>query len=184
MSDSKILGGDDRIRRETNPSARADLKAADQPREGEDGTTFNLSERRRMLRAEWKQEALPTPPAIPGWHFVYLTTTNNSDPIHKRIRMGYEPVKASEVPGFEHYKVAGGEFDGCVSVNEMILFKIPEEIWRDIMMEFHHDRPNDEEELLRANAVPEDKDRSGRKLTSHEGEGFQKLGSIPPQPRF
>jgi len=55
---------------------------------------FASQERRRMFRDEFAQEALPNAPEIPGFHCCWLSTTHQYDPIHKRMRIGYTPVKA------------------------------------------------------------------------------------------
>lgn len=106
-------------------------------------------DRKRMFRDEFSFEALPKPPNVPGWHFVWITTTNKSDPPHRRIRMGYQPVKAEEFPEFSHLRSKAGEWEGCISINEMLLFKIPEDIYQAIMKEFHHYAPAEEEERLK-----------------------------------
>lgn len=128
------------------------------------------SEARRKMFREFAQEALPSPPPMPGWHYLWLSTTNQYDPIHKRLRMGYELVKAEELPGFESYKVGNGQFEGCVSVNEMILAKIPDEVYQDIMAVYHHELPMEEEERLRTNAIETLRDSNGRQLGEKLGE--------------
>lgn len=182
MSENKITGGDERLKKSEIPSARGGREQADDDRTQKDGTAFSMEERRRNLRSEWMQEVLPTPPDVPGWHFCWLSTTNASDPIYKRMQKGYEPVKVSEIPGFAQYRVTQGEYEGCVACNEMLLFKIPEELYQDVMSYFHYELPNEEEEVLRAN-LPEDvKDSSGRKL--NEVEGFDRLTRRVRQPNF
>lgn len=184
MSENIINGGDERLKKSSGPATRADRSAADQEREGKDGTVMSVEERRRLMRSEWAQEVLPTPPSIPGWHFCWLSTTNSSDPIYKRIQKGYEPVKAPEIPGFMQFRVDQGEFEGCVACNEMLLFKIPEELYQDVMSYFHHELPHNEEEMLRANAekVVSGSDSNGRELG--EVEGFSSLGRKARIPTF
>lgn len=142
-------------------------------------------ERRRMFK-EFSQEALPTPPARPGWHYVWLSTTNQYDPIYKRLRMGYVPVKAEEIPDFDHYRVKSGEYEGCISMNEMILFQIPQEIYQEIMEEYHHYRPMEEEERIKVNAVDSLKDSRGKKLGDfdQDDDGFRNLSSNTKPPVF
>lgn len=140
----------------TDERTRIDKTNSRQPRDGadhdrkeQDGTTFTAKERAEMLRNEFAQEALPSPPKLPGWHLCWLSTTNSYDPIHKRIRVGYQPVKASELVGFDEYNVREGEWAGCVSCNEMVLFKIPEDVYQEIMKLFHHDMPMEEEAKIK-----------------------------------
>jgi len=140
-------------------------------------------ERRRMFR-EFVQEALPTPPAIPGWHYCWLSMTNQYDPIYKRVRMGYEPVKAEDIKDFSHYRIKSGEYEGCISVNEMVLFKIPQELYQEIMEEYHHFRPLEEEQRLKANLLPNDRDSNGKQLGSIEGDGLVDLGRSVKTPTF
>jgi hypothetical protein len=175
---------DERIKR-TPDSSRESRKVEDQPRAGADQSVAGISERRKMFR-DFIQEALPTPPAVPGWHFVWLSTTSQYDPIYKRVRMGYEPVKAEELPGYENYRVKSGEHEGLVSVNEMLLFKIPQEIYQEIMEEYHHNMPNEEEERLRSNAVSNEADSNGRRLGGFDkdDEGFRSMRGIFQTPVF
>jgi len=61
-------------------------------------------ERLDAFRDKWANSALPDLPenVIPGMHLCWLSTTNTYDSIDKRMALGYEPVKASELGiGFE-----------------------------------------------------------------------------------
>lgn len=171
--------GDDRL---TKSAARDDRSSADAERINKDGTSMTLEERRKQMRSEWTQDVLPTPPKVPGWHFCWLSTTNSSDPIYRRMQKGYVPVKVSELTGFSTQSVAGGEFDGVIACNEMLLFKIEEELYQDIMMYLHHELPMSEEELLKANAKPSGADSDGRDLG--DVEGFEALARKVKTPNF
>jgi hypothetical protein len=101
-------------------------------------------ERVEAFRDKWQNSALPDIPGgiLPGFHLCWLSTTNNYDSIDKRMALGYEPVKASELKGFENLgKMSSGKFEGCVSCNEMILFKLPEEIYQEVMRMLHLEDP-------------------------------------------
>jgi hypothetical protein len=102
-------------------------------------------ERLEAFRDKWANNALPDIPAglIPGMHLCWLSTTNQYDSIDKRIALGYEPVKAGELgKGFEQLgKLSSGRFEGCVSCNEMVLFKIPEDIFQEVARMLHHEDP-------------------------------------------
>ena len=102
-------------------------------------------ERLDAFRDKWQNSALPDIPedAIPGMHLCWLSTTNQYDSIDKRMALGYEPVKAAELgKGFEALgKMNSGKFEGCVSCNEMVLFKIPEEIYQEVMRMLHLEDP-------------------------------------------
>ena len=174
---------DERIKK--SPDATRVTRSAEvrDARDVAENTLATASERRRMFR-EFSQEALPTPPQIPGWHFIWLSTTNQYDPIYKRQRMGYEPVKAEELPGYENFRVKSGEFEGLIAVNEMILFKIPQEIYQEIMEEYHHNMPLEEEDRLKANAVLGERDSNGKQLGMVEGDGIGSMGSRVNTPVF
>jgi signal-transduction protein with cAMP-binding, CBS, and nucleotidyltransferase domain len=101
------------------------------------------------------------------------------------MRMGYEPVKIEDVPGFESYKVKAGEHTGFVACNEMLLYKIPEEIYQDIMSELHHYAPQDEADKIRVQAESAiGRDSRGRPLGMVEGEGIVDLDKPMPVPVF
>ncbi len=167
---------DSRLSKSASSPVTQDRDEADASRVNQDGTMFDRAERIRMIREEWSQDVLPQPPKLAGWHYCWLSTTNSTDPIYKRQQKGYEPVKASEIPGWTQYTVNGGEFEGCVACNEMLLFKIPEDIYQEIMHIFHYERPMEEEEILKANARDklDSKDSNGKQLGSVDG--FDSLG--------
>lgn len=174
--------GDDRLKKDSGASARASRDNADVSRVQTDGTALSAAERRRLLRQEWVAEVLPTPPEIPGFHACWLSTTNSTDPIHKRLQLGYQPVKLVEVPGFEQYKVNDGPFEGCVACNEMLLFKIPQQVYQDIMTIYHHDIPLEQEAAIRDRVNNQtDEDSNGRRLHEVEGD-FASLGRAPTRP--
>ena len=95
------------------------------------------SERLDEFRKTFFQSALPDLPPIPGYHVCWLTTENPRDPVHGRIRLGYEPIKAHDIPGWEHASMKTGEWAGCVGVNEMIAFKLPLHLYEAYMKEAH-----------------------------------------------
>ena len=102
-------------------------------------------ERLDAFRDKWANSALPDLPEgiIPGFHLCWLSTTNNYDSIDKRMALGYEPVKASELgKGFETLgKMSSGKFEGCISCNEMVLFKLPDEVYQEVMRMMHLEDP-------------------------------------------
>ena len=102
-------------------------------------------ERLDAFRDKWANSALPDLPkdTIPGFHLCWLSTTNTYDSIDKRMALGYEPVKAAELgKGFEALgKMSSGKFEGCVSCNEMVLFKLPEDVYQEVMRMLHLEDP-------------------------------------------
>jgi hypothetical protein len=163
-------------------SQRGARSNADDARVGLDGTGTSAEQRKRLLRDEFQQEALPRVPEIPGFHCCWLSATSNYDPIAKRVRMGYTPVMAADMPGMEKLRMTSGDYEGIVSCNEMLLFKIPDELYQEIMTEFHHDGPMREEESLKAQLLRNEQDSTGKDLESVEG--FEDLAVHRRTPRF
>ena len=127
-----------------------DDRLADRVQEVKDRATVDSSstahrERLDAFRDKWANSALPDIPkdAIPGMHLCWLSTTNTYDSIDKRMALGYEPVKASELgKSFEGLgKMNSGKFEGCVSCNEMVLFKLPEDVYQEVMKMLHLEDP-------------------------------------------
>jgi len=153
--------------------------AEDQARTSDAGTALTAEQLSSMIRDEFRQEALPRVPELPGWHLCWLSTTNSYDPIHKRMRLGYVPVKVEELAGFESMRMNSGEFAGCVSCNEMLLFKIRSELYLAIMDQFHHQMPLEEEENLRRQLEGDGMtDRTGKPLVgaTEDSDGLAELG--------
>lgn len=101
----------------------------------------------KFMEEEFSEAVLPNPPSLQGQHLVWLTSNGQTDTIYKRQRIGYTPVRQSEMPGFDASNgqtLAG--FDGFVTCNEMVLFKIPETRYQQIMALYHHKKPLQEEE--------------------------------------
>jgi len=106
------------------------------------------NDRLEMFRNQLFNDALPDLPEIPGYHLCWLTTTNQRDPIHRRIQLGYEPIKPDEVPGMEYASLKTGEWAGFIGVNEMLAFKLPMSLYEAFMQEAHHTAPLREEDKL------------------------------------
>lgn len=183
---------DERLVRDTSTvpdaSTRGSRADEDKSREEEDGTSLTMEQRKQLLRKEWQADLLPEIRDEKGyWHYCWLSTNNTADPIYRRLKMGYELVKydAMKSLGIQN-QITAGEFAGCVSINEMILSRIPLELYREIMLINHHERPMGEEELLKANALNgiDEEDRDGRKLGQVIGDGLNNLGSRVRTPNF
>ena len=149
-----------------------------------------LSDDQRVdeFRQQYFQSALPDIPKIPGYHVCWLTTENPRDPIHSRIRLGYEPIKAHDIPGWEHAMLKTGEWEGCIGVNEMIAFKLPLELYESYMSINHHEQPLSEEEKLSSQLRAMEAEMtaaSKRGVVSLELEdGTAALGVAPKPPPF
>jgi hypothetical protein len=169
-----------RLKKSLGAGGRNDRSSEDASRRAPEDKFISAQERRKMWSEEWTQSALPKLPSVDGWHLCWLSTTNSYDSIDKRMRLGYVPVKADEIPGYEEYRVKSGEHVGFVSCNEMLLFKLPMDIYQEIMVYQHHEKPREEAEkiLVQQESLQNQRDSNGRRLVSVEGEGF---GSIEQQ---
>jgi len=173
--------------RDSDPAMRGNPhQAADTDRELEDGL-MSRAERMQMLKNEWQQVALPAPPKVAGWHFFWASTTNSTDTVHRRVKLGYQLVKRSELPDFKVEKAQAGEYADYFTCNEMLLMKLPEDIYQDIMQVFHHDAPLDEERSIREQVESrrqELNNKAGRDVIQSAGDGLEQLGSTRRAPKF
>lgn len=176
---------DSRLKKSLSSGSRETRSSEDASRRPPEDSFVSSQERRKMWKDEWTQSALPNAPDIPGWHVCWLSTTNSYDSIDKRIRLGYIPVKADDIPGFENYRVKAGEHVGYIACNEMLLFKIPEEAYQEIMTHFHHEQPLEEANKIKVQAEQQvGRDSSGRRLGQVEGEGLGDIDKPLPAPVF
>lgn len=133
-------------------------------------------ERVEMFRQQFFQSSLPDLPSIPGWHMCWLTTTNPRDSIQIRIRLGYQPVKPEEVPGWEYATLKTGDWAGFIGVNEMLAFKLPMSLYEKYMLEAHHNAPLREEEKLTDTAEFLEQQARASKSKLQVGEGNMEIG--------
>ena len=176
---------DQRLKKDLTAGGRNDRANHDSVREAPEEKFVSAEQRRKMWKDEWTQSALPSVPEISGWHLCWLSTTNGYDSIDKRIRPGYVPVKAEEIPGYENYRVKAGQHDGYIACNEMLLYKLPMDIYQEVMTAMHHDAPMEDAEKIRIQAEQlQGKDSSGKRLGSVEGEGLGNLDKPVPVPVF
>lgn len=176
---------DDRTKKSKDDQRRS--RAAESNDREDSGLAKSEEQLRTELRNEFVHEALPTPPEIAGYHLCWLSTTNSYDPIHKRMRLGYTPVRPDEILGFNHFKQKSAEYGDIVQCNEMLLFKIPMEQYQRIMTVFHHDAPRDEEVRIKDGVnrlVEQARDSEGKSLGINQGEGFEELGKQRKVPIF
>lgn len=126
--------------------------AGDEPieREGSEDQEITDDDRFAMFQDSATNSILPDPPYQAGFHLCWLSTTNGRDTIATRQRLGYQLVRAAEVPGWEGVGGGTGQFDGVVQVNEMVLARIPLRLYNRYMRDAHHTRPLAEEEKIRA----------------------------------
>lgn len=177
---------DSRLKKSLNAGGRETRASEDASRAAPEEKFISAQERRKMWSEEWTQSALPKLPEMSGWHLCWLSTTNSYDSIDKRMRLGYVPVKSEEIPGYENFRVKAGEHAGFIACNEMLLFKIPMEVYQDIMLQMHHEAPQDEADKIRVQLenLQGARDSSGRGLGRVEGEGFGEFDRSVPAPVF
>jgi len=79
------------------------------------------------------------------------------------MALGYEPVKAGELGlGFEGLgKMSSGKFEGCVSCNEMVLFKLPEDVYQEVMHMLHLEDPLEHQRNITAQVRNTAEERKG-----------------------
>jgi hypothetical protein len=176
---------DSRLKKSLNTGGRESRASLDSSREAPEEMFVSADERRKMWKEEWVQSALPPAPDLPGWHVCWLSTTNSYDSIDKRLRLGYTPVMADEVKGYENWRVKAGEHSGYVACNEMLLFKIPMDTYQDIMAHFHHDQPLEEANKIKMQAESQvGRDSRGKPLGQVEGDGLEQIDKPIPAPVF
>jgi len=166
MSDERLKksAGDNRVGRAMVDRAATESRA------------LSDDERVEMFRQQFHQSSLPDLPKFNGWHTCWLTTTNPRDSIHMRMRLGYEPLKPEDVPGWEYVTLKTGDWTGFIGVNEMLAFKLPISLYEKYMQEAHHDAPMREEEKLTdtADFMEQQARASGSRMDA--GDGMTEIG--------
>lgn len=137
-----------------------------------------------MFRNQFFQSALPDLPKIPGYHVCWLTTANPRDSIHHRMRLGYEPIKPEDIPGWEYTTLKTGDYQGFIGVNEMLAFKLPLDLYEKYMRMAHHEMPLEEEEKLTETAefLQQQARQKGSRVTV--GDGLESLAERKKAPNF
>lgn len=174
------LLGDSPLRSQRGGAA-ADRRSRDaEGRETTERRDLSDDERLDLFRNTLFKEVLPALPEIPGYHVCWLSTEHSSDTIPSRLRLGYEPIKASEIPGFEHATLKTGEYAGFVGVKEMIAFKLPLQLYRSYMQHAHHTLPAEQVEAIDAqiDALKGQAERDGGRIV--EGDGMEELRRSAP----
>ena len=91
-----IEANDERLKRDLGVASRRS-RAMDDRTVTED-REVSEDDRLEMFRMQQFSDALPDLPEIPGFHMCWLSTTNGSDPIARRMRLGYTPVRPRKSP--------------------------------------------------------------------------------------
>lgn len=166
---------DERLKKSAADSAQRESRAM-QDRAQSESRVLSDDERVEMFRQQFHQSSLPDLPHVPGWHTCWLTTTNPRDAVHMRMRLGYEPLKPEDVPGWEYVTVKTGEWQGFIGVNEMLAFKLPMSLYEKYMQEAHHDAPLREEEKLTDTAEFMEQQARASKSRIDAGDGMVEIG--------
>jgi hypothetical protein len=172
---------DDRLKKpEFDVVGRRETRRA-QDRQVTENREVSEDDRLEMFRNQLFNDALPDLPDVPGYHMCWLTTQNPRDPIHRRMQLGYEPVRPEEIPGMEYASIKTGEWAGFIGVNEMLAFKLPMSLYQRFMQEAHHDAPLREEDKLAevADSIREQAERAGS--TMYEGDGLSEMRDLNPR---
>ena len=136
------------------------------------------ADRLEMFQLSHLQAALPDIPPIPGFHVTWLTSTNSKDSLQLRARLGYVPVQAEDVKGFEFVADKGGVTDGLIRVNEMVAFKLPMRLYNMYMQENHHYAPAREETKLTDTATQVKQQLAAKGSNVDEGNGVEALRQL------
>ena len=113
-----------------------------------DSRVLDDQERLDEFRKSMHESILPNLPKIKGYHVIWLTTKNPGDTLAARIRLGYEPIRPAEIPGFETLAIKSADHGNLIAVNEMVAFKLPLRLYQMYMQENHHTQPLYEEQKL------------------------------------
>jgi hypothetical protein len=178
MSRNSSTDKGDREQRDAAPETRGDRGVSEDTQRADDGLISD-EEFARLLDSDFDETALPKPPQLPGWHLCWLTTTSTYDTIQKRQRLGYQPVRMADFGDkFDPSNGKGLEaWPGYVTCNEMVLFKIPEARYQQLMTHYHHRKPLEEEAgiVAKIKAAANEEDSTGRKLAESEGDGIDQM---------
>jgi len=172
---------DDRLKKSGDKN-REDRQLQD--RAATENRELSDDDRLEMFRAQFFNAALPNLPLIDGYHTCWLTTSNPRDPVMGRLRLGYQLIKSSEIPGYESISLRTGEYVGCIGVNEMLAAKLPESLYQRYMTEAHHAAPGREDEKLAdtVRSIQEQARRQGADVQL--GDGIEELQVQRPAPVF
>lgn len=197
MNDGEHQGGDAPIKRGPGRPKSAERHAshadtevrkdrAMENREATQNREISDEERIAEFRAKFMESVLPTLPTPPGMHPFWASTTHQQQTIASLIRMGYKPMKKSDIPGWDlATSIDTGEYAGCVGMKEMIAFMLPMVLYQEYMKINHHERPLQEEEKLKANLSSlNETARSKGGAVLGVGDGFDNFGRQRETPDF
>lgn len=174
----------------TGDGDRAQRRGRRDPRGYSRERELTDDERVAMMRGGFFREVLPDLPLKPGFHRVWLTTTNPRDPIGGRLRMGYRLLSHEDLgPGWELHKAISAEYAGLVTINEMVAAEVSESLYQRFAKETGHNMPRERERGIygRLEAAADANKQRGAKLIYDEGEDnafLQMRGFVPAPDHF
>jgi hypothetical protein len=170
---------DERLSKQTVNTRRSKASQNRQVTEDREQTD---ADRLEIFRGSFAQAALPDIPPIPGFHVCWLASNNPRDSLAMRHRMGYTPVTSEDAKGFEFVADKGGVADGLIRVNEMVAYKLPENLYQLYMRENHHNKPLSEAGKLTDTATHLRKEAQKRGADVDEGDGVEALRELDSVP--
>lgn len=194
------FGADDRdgraapVRRQGTKKAHAQVhvdseRDPDDERDDMHPDDAEMTEQERLdtFRGSMQQSVLPDLPDMPGYHLCWLSTTNASDKIAWRLRLGYELITPQMLGGksSDYETLKTGTYQGVVGINEMVAARIPARAYQTLMAEVHHNQPLRDEKQLKANLdLIKQQAAAARVPVSEEGDGTAELGRAVRAPVF
>ena len=97
-----------------------------------DRTSRSAETRAKKARKKWQPPSMLDAPQAPDgfkhrWLRAEVRGHDDKANMSKRIREGFEPVRADEYPDFDSPTVDDGKHAGIIGVGGLVLAKVPEE---------------------------------------------------------
>jgi len=184
MAKEPIETQDDRLKKQ---DMEARISRSEEDRDIAENRELTDDMRLELLRGMGLQTILPDIPPIPGFHVVWLSTANGRDSIPARARLGYTPVRPSDVPSFHFGDTSvqrGTQWGDCIMINEMIAYKLPMRLYQAYMEELHHKEPLRQESALAETARRIRREAQGIKADVEMYDGLEELEQPVPKPIF
>lgn len=161
------------------------LAAQDHPVVGD--AELSDAELLRRYRVSLSSNILPALPKLEGYHVCWVPPESNNiyDTVDYRKGIGYSIVKQEEIPNFTSPSNRAGQYEGCVSHNELIMMKLPLKLYQMYAMDTHHTQPNEQERVIKQNIVNL-QDPEGKNVARdlHEMSGINRLARKTKDPVF
>lgn len=128
-------------------------------------------ERLEFFTDSLDQSVLPDLPPMPGYHLIWLSTSNQRDSIAYRKRLGYELITMDMIPAWAGGGLDTGGQDNLVRINEMVAARLPLRLYNAYMKEVHHRKPLSEEEKLKSavDSIKNQAEQAGTRVELGDG---------------